>query len=152
MRTRQNSCPRAKKSAAPYYTVRRYFLHIVLHELGHALETVDVAKLTLLDAPQTEKLDYAEGGLNPHAWLLPANALVWTDLIAARLSEIDPEHAATYAANAAASKAAIIALDGALATELMSMMSSVSSMISYSSSRLAISVIWATESHCGMLW
>lgn len=88
------------------------------HELGHALETVDVAKLTLLDAPQTEKLDYAEGGLNPHAWLLPANALVWTDLIAARLSEIDPEHAATYAANAAASKAAIIALDGALATEL----------------------------------
>ncbi|NBZ87273.1 zinc ABC transporter substrate-binding protein [Stagnihabitans tardus] len=88
------------------------------HELGHALEAVEVPKLTLLEAPETLKMDYPEGGVNPHAWLSPVNAKAWTGLIAARLSELDPENAATYAANAEAALAEIDALDAKLAAQL----------------------------------
>lgn len=38
------------------------------------------------------------------------NAKLWLDAIAARLSEIDPDHAETYAANAEAARAEIAAL------------------------------------------
>lgn len=41
-------------------------------------------------------------GLDPHAWLSPQNALIWLEEIEHTLSEADPEHAAIYAANAAA--------------------------------------------------
>jgi zinc transport system substrate-binding protein len=46
-------------------------------------------------------------GVDPHAWLSPENAQLWLDVIAAELSRLDPENAATYAANAAAGKAEI---------------------------------------------
>ncbi|NDR58510.1 zinc ABC transporter substrate-binding protein [Aliiruegeria sabulilitoris] len=39
-------------------------------------------------------------GIDPHAWLDPRNAIVWTGLIAQTLTKADPEHAAQYAANA----------------------------------------------------
>lgn len=87
------------------------------HELGHALEAVDVPKLGLLAETQTQ--DYAEGGVNPHAWLSPAVAKVWLGLIAARLSEIDPAHAATYAANAAQAQTQVDALDARLKAQLV---------------------------------
>lgn len=44
----------------------------------------------------------------PHSWLDPWNAGVWTAAIAARLSVLDPENAQIYAANA---KAAIRVID-----------------------------------------
>lgn len=84
--------------------------------LAQALEGAPT--LALLDAPQTQRLDYAEGGVNPHAWLSPANARAWTALIAARLAEIDPGNAATYAANATAAEAAIAAKDAEWAAQL----------------------------------
>nr|WP_323778301.1 zinc ABC transporter substrate-binding protein [Leisingera sp.] len=43
-------------------------------------------------------------GADPHAWLLPANAQVWLDVIAAELSEHDPDNAAAYKDNAEAGK------------------------------------------------
>ncbi|MCK0150204.1 zinc ABC transporter substrate-binding protein [Marivita sp. S6314] len=46
-------------------------------------------------------------GTDPHAWLDPANAQVWLTHIAAILSEIDPDNAATYTANASAAKATV---------------------------------------------
>ena len=46
-------------------------------------------------------------GIDPHAWLSPANAKVWLTHIADTLSERDPANAETYAANAAAAQAAI---------------------------------------------
>ena len=61
---------------------------------------------------------HSHTGTDPHAWLDPANAAVWLEAIAAELGKLDPEHAATYAANAAAGKTAIAALDAALATQL----------------------------------
>lgn len=74
--------------------------------------------LALLDDPATLRQDYAGGGLNPHAWLDPANASLWVDLIAKRLSTLDPENAATYRANALAAQGRIAALDGGLALRL----------------------------------
>ncbi|MEO5619507.1 MAG: zinc ABC transporter substrate-binding protein [Cypionkella sp.] len=81
--------------------------------------------LALLDAPETktqafpegahEEEDHDHGSLDPHAWMNPENAEIWLDLIAARLSEIDPEHAATYASNATAAKARIAVMDGEIA-------------------------------------
>ncbi|MCB4457964.1 zinc ABC transporter substrate-binding protein [Leisingera sp. McT4-56] len=43
-------------------------------------------------------------GADPHAWLLPANAQVWLDVIAEELAEHDPDNAAAYRANAEAGK------------------------------------------------
>lgn len=74
--------------------------------------------LALLDDPATLRQDYAEGGLNPHAWLDPANASLWVGLISKRLEGLDPEHAATYRANAVAAQARIMALDASLAAQL----------------------------------
>lgn len=55
------------------------------------------------------------GAEDPHAWLDPGNAQVWLKLIAAELGRLDPEHAATYAANATAAAAGIAALDAGIA-------------------------------------
>jgi zinc transport system substrate-binding protein len=92
-------------------------------ELTPGLETARASapglqSLALLDDPATQRRDYAAGGLNPHAWLAPGNASVWIDLIAARLTGIDPEHAAIYKANAAKAQASLAALDKDLATRL----------------------------------
>ena len=58
-----------------------------------------------------EEHDHAHGGVDPHAWLAPANATVWVGVIAAELARLDPENAATYAANAATATAVIAAAD-----------------------------------------
>ena len=45
--------------------------------------------------------DHDPDGIDPHAWLDPVNGQIWLRLIADELSMLDPEHAGTYAANAA---------------------------------------------------
>ena len=62
--------------------------------------------------------DHAHTGQDPHAWLDPANGKAWAQLIAAELSRLDPENAATYSANAATTIAAIDAADQQAATLL----------------------------------
>jgi zinc transport system substrate-binding protein len=57
-------------------------------------------------------------GLDPHAWLDPANASHWLNLIAAELSAQDPENAAIYAANAEQGRADISTLDAEIAALL----------------------------------
>ncbi|MBI1218454.1 MAG: zinc ABC transporter substrate-binding protein [Rhodobacteraceae bacterium] len=57
-------------------------------------------------------------GTDPHAWLDPTNAEAWVVTIAARLSALDPDRAATYAANAAAAQLRLKALDADLTAEL----------------------------------
>jgi zinc transport system substrate-binding protein len=54
--------------------------------------------------------DHAHGEHDPHAWLSPANAAVWLDVIAAELSSADPGNAGAYFANAAAAKAELEAV------------------------------------------
>jgi manganese transport system substrate-binding protein len=46
--------------------------------------------------------DAYAGRPNPHAWMSPLMAVTYVDNIAAALSRLDPPHAATYQANAAA--------------------------------------------------
>jgi zinc transport system substrate-binding protein len=53
-------------------------------------------------------------GTDPHAWLNPENAKVWLGAIAAELGRIDPDNAATYAANATTAVAGIDQLDADL--------------------------------------
>ena len=48
-----------------------------------------------------------EGKPNPHAWMSPANALIYVDNIRDALVKYDPDHAATYKANAEAYKATL---------------------------------------------
>jgi zinc transport system substrate-binding protein len=50
------------------------------------------------------------GAHDPHAWLSPKNAMAWLDVIASRLSDVDPVNSDAYLANAASGRAAIEAL------------------------------------------
>ena len=71
----------------------------------------DVPSVTLSDGVAPIPIsggDY-QGKPNPHAWMGLDSALVYVDNIAAALSSVDPDHAATYAANAAAYKAQLTA-------------------------------------------
>lgn len=57
-------------------------------------------------------------GTDPHAWLDPANAMLWLDLIAAELAAADPANAAAYAANSEDAKARVAELDASIGAAL----------------------------------
>ena len=57
-------------------------------------------------------------GADPHAWLDVHNAITWVGLVADSLSELDPENAATYAANAQAAANKLEVLETALETKM----------------------------------
>jgi zinc transport system substrate-binding protein len=82
---------------------------------------------TLTDPAKAVALLHDAGGhtrmmegtaIDPHAWLDPTNAMAWVGTIANRLTTADPENAATYAANAATTRAALQALDAGVAAQL----------------------------------
>lgn len=66
----------------------------------------DVPSATLTDGidPISIAAGAYEGKPNPHAWMGLDNALIYIDNIESAFAEHDPEHADTYAANAAAYK------------------------------------------------
>ena len=70
------------------------------------------------DAHTGDEADHKHSGLDPHAWLDPANAALWLDAIAAQLGALDPDNGAAYAANATAAKTRIAAMDGEIAAQL----------------------------------
>jgi zinc transport system substrate-binding protein len=93
--------------------------------LDRALAANPAPALALLADPATRTQSYAPGqaeeegsGIDPHAWLNPQNAIAWLDLIATRLATLDPGHAATYAANSAAAKVRVAAMDAEIAAAL----------------------------------
>nr|WP_245513022.1 metal ABC transporter substrate-binding protein [Enterovirga rhinocerotis] len=55
---------------------------------------------------------------NPHAWMSPANALVYVENIRKALSKVDPANADAYAANAARYSAELKALDAPIRDRL----------------------------------
>lgn len=55
---------------------------------------------------------------NPHAWMSPANALIYIDNIRRALTGVDPKNASLYASNAASYAARIKALDAPLRARL----------------------------------
>ncbi len=69
-----------------------------------------------------EPLGIAEGPYsgkpNPHAWMSPANALIYVENIRKALAKYDPANAEIYAKNAAAYAAQIKALDAPLRSRL----------------------------------
>jgi manganese/iron transport system substrate-binding protein len=70
-----------------------------------------VAPMGINEGPYT-------GKPNPHAWMSPANVLVYIENIRKALVEQDPKHADTYNANAAAYAARVQALDAPLRERL----------------------------------
>lgn len=70
------------------------------------------------EAAGEEEHDHEEGGIDGHLFLDIGNAVVLTDAIAASLRQLDPDHADQYAANAAALRADLQALDGELRDQL----------------------------------
>lgn len=61
---------------------------------------------------ETDHEEEEHGGDDPHTWTDPNNVMVWVDNIQRTLSELDPANAGTFAANAAAYRADLQALDG----------------------------------------
>ncbi len=68
--------------------------------------------------PDEAEAGHHHEGIDPHAWLDPGNAVAWLVAIAAELSRIDPDHAATYAANAARASREVAEMDARLAEVL----------------------------------
>ncbi|WP_299423487.1 zinc ABC transporter substrate-binding protein [uncultured Shimia sp.] len=61
---------------------------------------------------------HSHEGVDPHAWLDPENARFWANAIALKLSEIDPDNAAAYRANAADLDAELAALTLSISEQL----------------------------------
>lgn len=65
-----------------------------------------------------EHKDHGHEGIDGHLFLDPVNALVIAEALVSALTALDPENAATYAANGAALRAELEALDTELAAAL----------------------------------
>lgn len=65
--------------------------------------------------------DHSHDGVDPHMWLDPGNAARWMELIAATLSEIDPENERAYAANAEAAREELATLTDEIDATLASL-------------------------------
>lgn len=61
---------------------------------------------------------HSHDGVDPHAWLDPENARFWASAIALKLSEVDPDNAAAYRANAADLDAELAALTASISEQL----------------------------------
>lgn len=104
--------PKAMSSLAP--TIRSVEL----------LETPGTVQLERRESPLFEHDDHhhedSEELRDPHAWLSPANARHWLQVIADTLSDIDPQQSDLYQSNARNAIEALNALDTRIASELNS--------------------------------
>jgi manganese/iron transport system substrate-binding protein len=73
-------------------------------DVPSAVLTEGVTPMGITEGPYT-------GKPNPHAWMSPANAVIYVENIRKALVKLDPDNEATYNANAAAYTAKIKALD-----------------------------------------
>lgn len=84
------------------------FLQPLLDSAGTQVPVVPVSEgIVLLSAPEEvahadEPEEHDEQAGDPHTWFDPTNVIVWTENIAAALSEADPAGAESYTANARA--------------------------------------------------
>ncbi len=76
-----------------------------------AVLTEGIEPMGITEGPYT-------GKPNPHAWMSPANALIYVENIRAALARVDPANAEAYAANAAAYSAKIRAIDAPVREQL----------------------------------
>lgn len=80
----------------------KFFTNV--RDVRSAVLTEGIAPMGISEGPYT-------GKPNPHAWMSPANAVVYVENIRKALVKMDPPNEATYTANAAAYTAKIKALD-----------------------------------------
>ncbi len=98
---------------------------------AHVVDAADVVTLLSAEVTGGEEDEHADdhgdeehedheglGGLDPHFWLDPTQLAKVAAPVADALSAVDPEHAATYAANASALVDRLDALDAELAAGL----------------------------------
>lgn len=83
-------------------------------DVPHVTVTDGITPMPIAEGPYKDKP-------NPHAWMSPANALVYVENIRKALAEIDPLHAADFEKNATKYKEKIKAVDAKLKTELASL-------------------------------
>lgn len=88
------------------------YLKSLQPELDQAVEESNKAKA--LDVTTITPLD----GSDPHVWLDPVRFMTIADSVAARLSQVDPAHAADYAARGKALHDELTKLDGEYAAGL----------------------------------
>ncbi|MGO2684688.1 MAG: metal ABC transporter substrate-binding protein [Microbacterium sp.] len=87
---------------------------------GQFVDSVDVPHVVVsedVDAIDITEDEYA-GTPNPHAWMSPANARLYVDTMAAAFSDLSPEHAEDFAANADAYKAELQQVQDDLVADL----------------------------------
>ena len=85
------------------------FLEKLIENAGSSGSLVEVSEgIELLEA-DSDSHEHEDG--DPHTWTDPNNVMVWVEVIASQLSKVDPDHAADYAANAAAYIAELETLD-----------------------------------------
>lgn len=92
------------------------FLERTLRNVAGDLPVVSVSEGIQprpLEEPHEEegKEGEAHGEVDPHVWLDVRNVMVWVENVRQALSALDPDHADLYAANAAAYRAELEALD-----------------------------------------
>jgi len=95
------------------------FLEKLLENAGDASKVIVVSDgiemLILVEGADEHATDAEHtdnhGEFDPHVWHDPNNVIIWTNNIAAALSERDPEHAAAFRANADTYIAELRALD-----------------------------------------
>ena len=91
----------------------------LMPSLGDALATLaGQAQVVSLLHGSGHVRRFADGGVDPHAWLDPANGAAWLATIAETLAARDPVHAATYRANAKVAAAVLAAEDAAWSARL----------------------------------
>ncbi|MCU5774037.1 metal ABC transporter substrate-binding protein [Erwiniaceae bacterium BAC15a-03b] len=82
-----------------------------LHDVPSVVVTEGIEPMSVSDGPYS-------GKPNPHAWMSPANALVYIENIRQALVKYDPNNAQTYNQNAKTYAAKIAALDAPLRARL----------------------------------
>lgn len=95
------------------FNLERWFERFLenVQDVPSVVVTEGIEPMGISDGPYT-------GKPNPHAWMSPANALIYIENIRKALVEHDPANAATYDRNAAAYAAEIKALDEPLRQRL----------------------------------
>ncbi|MCS7283924.1 MAG: metal ABC transporter substrate-binding protein [Anaerolineae bacterium] len=92
------------------------FLERMLHNVGNGRPVVPLSagiqpRIEKEHAEEEQEGEHAHGPVDPHVWLNVQNVLVWVENVQVALSRLDPARAETYAANAAAYRRELEALD-----------------------------------------
>src|SRR3990172_5853427 len=88
------------------------FLQPLIENAGAQARVVEVSEgISLLEAAPEESEAGDEHTGDPHTWVDPNNVLVWVENIQAALTELDPDNAADYQANAERYKSELKAMD-----------------------------------------